>query len=200
MMSSPTDEWSQFYNPNRSMFVAGGNNQSDATVVTTTVTTPSNEGRVSRPVRRRSRASRRTPTTLLNTDTSNFRAMVQQFTGAPTAPFGGSGELLNVPATFSFTPGQRQTQVNPSADFHFQYQYQQPSQGSSYMFPQATDQNISHGGDHLFFQRLGNPRPLEAVDQGFMMEGISSQAAAAAAAAPPPSAASNENRSNSFLF
>ncbi|KAL9245931.1 hypothetical protein vseg_019526 [Gypsophila vaccaria] len=40
-------------------------------------------GRVGKPARRRTRASRRTPTTLLNTDTTNFRAMVQQFTGGP---------------------------------------------------------------------------------------------------------------------
>ncbi|XP_057792798.1 VQ motif-containing protein 22 [Salvia miltiorrhiza] len=43
------------------------------------------QGRVAKPVRRRSRASRRTPTTLLNTDTANFRAMVQHFTGGPAA-------------------------------------------------------------------------------------------------------------------
>uniref|UniRef100_A0A0E0G227 VQ domain-containing protein n=2 Tax=Oryza TaxID=4527 RepID=A0A0E0G227_ORYNI len=44
-------------------------------------------GRVAKPARRRSRASRRAPVTLLNTDTSNFRAMVQQFTGIPTPPY-----------------------------------------------------------------------------------------------------------------
>lgn len=43
------------------------------------------QGRVAKPIRRRSRASRRTPTTLLNTDTANFRAMVQHFTGGPAA-------------------------------------------------------------------------------------------------------------------
>ncbi|CAN6247014.1 unnamed protein product [Urochloa humidicola] len=45
-------------------------------------------GRVGKPARRRSRASRRAPVTLLNTDTSNFRAMVQQFTGIPSGPYG----------------------------------------------------------------------------------------------------------------
>lgn len=44
-------------------------------------------GRVGKPARRRSRASRRAPVTLLNTDTSNFRAMVQEFTGIPNPPF-----------------------------------------------------------------------------------------------------------------
>uniref|UniRef100_A0A0C9QTJ1 TSA: Wollemia nobilis Ref_Wollemi_Transcript_10482_1587 transcribed RNA sequence n=1 Tax=Wollemia nobilis TaxID=56998 RepID=A0A0C9QTJ1_9CONI len=37
--------------------------------------------------KKRSRASRRAPTTVLTTDTSNFRAMVQEFTGIPPAPF-----------------------------------------------------------------------------------------------------------------
>ncbi|KAJ1278106.1 hypothetical protein BS78_04G053700 [Paspalum vaginatum] len=48
-------------------------------------------GRVGKPARRRSRASRRAPVTLLNTDTSNFRAMVQQFTGIPAVPAGPYG-------------------------------------------------------------------------------------------------------------
>ncbi|XP_073145663.1 uncharacterized protein [Henckelia pumila] len=40
--------------------------------------------------KKRTRASRRAPTTVLTTDTSNFRQMVQEFTGIPTAPFPGS--------------------------------------------------------------------------------------------------------------
>ncbi|KAL3321999.1 hypothetical protein AABB24_039564 [Solanum stoloniferum] len=40
--------------------------------------------------RKRSRASRRAPTTVLTTDTTNFRQMVQEFTGIPTTPFTGS--------------------------------------------------------------------------------------------------------------
>jgi hypothetical protein len=50
-------------------------------------------GRVGKPpARRRSRASRRAPVTLLNTDTANFRAMVQQLTGVPPGPCGPGGE------------------------------------------------------------------------------------------------------------
>ncbi|WOG90609.1 hypothetical protein DCAR_0309853 [Daucus carota subsp. sativus] len=37
--------------------------------------------------KKRTRASRRAPTTVLTTDTSNFRQMVQEFTGIPAAPF-----------------------------------------------------------------------------------------------------------------
>ncbi|PKA58057.1 hypothetical protein AXF42_Ash019283 [Apostasia shenzhenica] len=40
--------------------------------------------------KKRSRASRRAPTTVLTTDTSNFRAMVQEFTGIPSPPFPSS--------------------------------------------------------------------------------------------------------------
>ncbi|XP_040378444.1 proline-rich protein 36-like [Oryza brachyantha] len=41
----------------------------------------------SKPPKKRPRASRRPPTTVLTTDTSNFRAMVQEFTGFPAPPF-----------------------------------------------------------------------------------------------------------------
>ncbi|KAI4321400.1 hypothetical protein MLD38_034784 [Melastoma candidum] len=43
--------------------------------------------------RKRTRASRRAPTTILTTDTENFRAMVQEFTGFPAPPFSGSRKL-----------------------------------------------------------------------------------------------------------
>lgn len=41
------------------------------------------KGGPSKPIRRRSRASKKTPTTLLNANANNFRALVQQFTGCP---------------------------------------------------------------------------------------------------------------------
>ncbi|CAH1439667.1 unnamed protein product [Lactuca virosa] len=40
--------------------------------------------------KKRTRASRRAPTTVLTTDTTNFRQMVQEFTGIPAAPFSTS--------------------------------------------------------------------------------------------------------------
>lgn len=40
--------------------------------------------------KKRTRASRRAPTTVLTTDTTNFRQMVQEFTGIPAAPFSSS--------------------------------------------------------------------------------------------------------------
>nr|XP_010323951.1 VQ motif-containing protein 22 [Solanum lycopersicum] len=137
MPNNPTN-WMQFYQPQRSpqttMF-------SDATIVTTTassvvrapdhhqhqhqhVTGPS-DGRVSKPIRRRSRASRRTPTTVLNTDTTNFRAMVQQFTGGSVAPSQG-GYL-------GFGPNNQQI-LNPNT-YNIQFQAQSvPQNPLSYMF------------------------------------------------------------------
>ncbi|GAA0152700.1 hypothetical protein LIER_37541 [Lithospermum erythrorhizon] len=44
--------------------------------------------------KKRSRASRRAPTTVLTTDTTNFRAMVQEFTGIPAPPFTSSSSLF----------------------------------------------------------------------------------------------------------
>ncbi|WOL19423.1 hypothetical protein Cni_G28221 [Canna indica] len=48
---------------------------------------PSAAAAAPRSSKKRSRASRRAPTTVLTTDTSNFRAMVQEFTGIPSPPF-----------------------------------------------------------------------------------------------------------------
>ncbi|XP_047333681.1 uncharacterized protein LOC124937457 [Impatiens glandulifera] len=58
---------------------------SAANSVLTDVVNMTSRGRVSKPARRRKRVSSRTPTTVLSTDTRNFRAMVQQFTGGPLA-------------------------------------------------------------------------------------------------------------------
>eukprot|EP01018_Ginkgo_biloba_P029237 Gb_21923 [translate_table: standard] len=55
------------------------NSSTPATTACLTV----NGGKPVKPKKKRFRASRRVPTTLLKTDTSNFKAMVQHFTGIP---------------------------------------------------------------------------------------------------------------------
>ncbi|XP_052188345.1 uncharacterized protein LOC127798784 [Diospyros lotus] len=50
----------------------------------------SDQTHVAKTNRKRTRASRRAPTTVLTTDTSNFRQMVQEFTGIPAPPFASS--------------------------------------------------------------------------------------------------------------
>ncbi|KAK4745886.1 hypothetical protein SAY87_012198 [Trapa incisa] len=81
-------------------------------------------GRVSKPKRRRSRASRRTPTTVMSTDTTNFRAMVQQFTGGPAALFlpGAGGprppSALNINFGIDVPAGVRAQAASHLATFH----------------------------------------------------------------------------------
>ncbi|MBA0790356.1 hypothetical protein Gohar_015014, partial [Gossypium harknessii] len=143
------------------------------------------EGRVGKPARKRSRASRRTPTTLLNTDPTNFRAMVQQFTGGPSAVRFASDSVHLGGPDFGF--GLRQPNaINPGsltvppAGFQLQYQQQQQQQL----------QLMQHQNQAYMFSRLGgnNPRlDMEHGSEPFVAEGGSSQV--------PPSrtGSSNEN-------
>ncbi|XP_038883509.1 protein transport protein SEC31-like [Benincasa hispida] len=95
--------------------------------------TPSNNASVRNP-RKRTRASRRAPTTILTTDTSNFRAMVQEFTGIPAPPFtpassfprarldlfGGSASTSSPPyllRPFPQKPSTSNSLLSPSSDF-----------------------------------------------------------------------------------
>ncbi|KAI0494979.1 hypothetical protein KFK09_025125 [Dendrobium nobile] len=93
--------------------------------------------RGNKPARKRSRTSRRAPTTLLNTDTTNFRAMVQQFTGVPSVPYTASympagATTLNFGIGFHNPVSQSPT-ILPSYgvqqnQYQYQYQYRQPPQ------------------------------------------------------------------------
>ncbi|KAL7089981.1 hypothetical protein ACP275_12G011000 [Erythranthe tilingii] len=69
---------------------AAGEGSNNSGVSAPTVT---NHAAAARNPRKRSRASRRAPTTVLTTDTTNFRAMVQEFTGVPAPPFIPRGGL-----------------------------------------------------------------------------------------------------------
>lgn len=209
-MSNPGD-WLQFYHHNLSNTAAAAtpppssdqpasammfaDRVSDATAVATTSTAVGSsagnagvsaglnpDGRVGKPVRRRSRASRRTPTTLLNTDTTNFRAMVQQFTGGPTPPFASSISHHGGAPNFSLGfGGIRQSNFGnlpnvgmspaPSGYLQQQPQFYHQNHPQTFMFPAG-----AHGGD--FLQRLSATRPATGgvVVDGFLMESaVSSQ-------------------------
>lgn len=128
-MSTP-DEWMQFYQTN---YFSDMNQILPPPIAATSFAdsrssnlTP-DHGRISKPLRRRSRASRRNPTTLFNTDTSNFRSMVQRFTGAPISTFaarsqppGTGGETFALDAM-----NEAATAINapPAAGFHVQYSH-----------------------------------------------------------------------------
>ncbi|XWS62337.1 hypothetical protein CRYUN_Cryun06bG0002500 [Craigia yunnanensis] len=98
-----SNEWMHFYEQTVDELSASSLGFSDATIVATSVSSGSNlspstsslhsasdqltpKGSSSKPIRRRSRASKKTPTTLLNANVINFRALVQQFTGCPSTP------------------------------------------------------------------------------------------------------------------
>ncbi|XP_030546625.1 VQ motif-containing protein 22 [Rhodamnia argentea] len=168
------------------------------------------EGGVAKPARRRSRASRRTPTTVMNTDTTNFRALVQQFTGGPSAPFGsgpGPGML-----SFNFGlggPGQagvsRPGGMGPSG-FHVQYQVQQQQphhqqqlyqqhQNQQYMLSLNTN---SPDDISLQHQRLASSRSSGgAASDGFGMEGVPPHQVSSR---PPSTSSEDNNRSNNYIF
>ncbi|WVY92543.1 hypothetical protein V8G54_031631 [Vigna mungo] len=190
-MSGPND-WLQFYNqhpaPSIPDFTVTTTTTTPATVPTSSDfpnTSPSTsthlgpEGRVGKPMRRRSRASRRTPTTLLNTDTTNFRAMVQQFTGGPNAPFSPSPsaapQVLPNLLGFGFpsrpipslSPRSLVLSSSPALSYHHLHQQGQHHQQQENMFQhQNQHYNLysdgsSQGEDrnsnsNMFFQRLSN--------------------------------------------
>ncbi|XP_038996058.1 VQ motif-containing protein 22-like [Hibiscus syriacus] len=76
ILSASSSDWMQLYQqtvdtsfaPNTSFVAAGDHHLAP-------------KGCVSKPIRRRSRASKTTPITLFNTDAKNFISLVQQFTG-----------------------------------------------------------------------------------------------------------------------
>ncbi|RDX79649.1 hypothetical protein CR513_39901, partial [Mucuna pruriens] len=100
-MTVTTDECMQFYQQplmdGMTLVEPSIEGLMDATMSSEATLSPSNshnntsgghqltpKGGAFKPIRRRSRVSKRTPITLLKANTSNFRALVQQFTGCPT--------------------------------------------------------------------------------------------------------------------
>lgn len=86
------------------------------------------DGRVSKPSRKRTRVSaKKDHTTILNTDISNFRAMVQQFTGAPqSAAYLSSVPRVNLSGNYNSSSGMSY-EYNQQAG-HQLHPYQQQQQ------------------------------------------------------------------------
>ncbi|KAL0366411.1 UNVERIFIED_CONTAM: hypothetical protein Sradi_3531200 [Sesamum radiatum] len=63
--------------------------------------------------KKRTRASRRAPTTVLKTDTANFRQMVQEFTGIPADPFSTSPYSRRPDLFSGLRPGTRFDHLGP---------------------------------------------------------------------------------------
>ncbi|MQM10751.1 hypothetical protein Taro_043644 [Colocasia esculenta] len=176
---------------------------------------PAVEGRVGKANRRRSRASRKTPTTVLNTDTTNFRAMVQQYTGGPsTSPFqaaayplmadgvGGSGPGATL--SFGLAAGSTAQQLHhqptafPAAlGVHQQYQQYYTQFHPHHEGPLFMPAGGTGSGD-VYFPRFGSSNPQRGITDapdGFLMERISSSQMM-----PRPAASTGDTASDGFLF
>ncbi|KAJ6841187.1 putative basic proline-rich protein-like [Iris pallida] len=122
---------------------------------TTTTTT--------RPSKKRSRASRRAPTTVLTTDTSNFRAMVQEFTGIPAPPFATSSPTSAAAASLHFP----RSLISPPPPFFFKPAAFLPTT----KFPAPSSSSASEAP--ISFQsllqsqvQLNSPQPVVASSSG----------------------------------
>ncbi|KAL2467456.1 dendritic arbor reduction protein 1-like [Abeliophyllum distichum] len=105
------------------------------------------------PVRRPSRASKKTPTTILNASTSNFRALVQQFTGCQTRaslPYKGPINL-----NFSMTNQQNDFLSPSSTPVSVKSQTQQQLQ---------EDHKLLHQEAASVSTLVSNPGPLTLDD------------------------------------
>ncbi|XP_022146640.1 uncharacterized protein LOC111015794 [Momordica charantia] len=139
-MSVTSDQWPQFYH--------GG---ADSTALPHGGSTNAN----SKPTRRRSRASRKAPTTLLNASTANFRDLVQQFTGfqaaGATVPLGAHKGPVNLSFghpgdeplhTLNHPSGSVMLPFSDARHFH----YRQPPVEHQFAYP---PENRSGSGDGL---------------------------------------------------
>lgn len=149
----PTD-WFQYYQqttaPATPAIAAGGHSNTTSTIVTTSFTTNNNistptnsttsivsetythlnpQATSAKPIRRRPRNSRRTPTTLLNASTANFRSLVQKFTGCHNTKT--SLNFQKGPVNLSFGKSRSQNiELGTSSrvvPFGFGYYNQQPT-------------------------------------------------------------------------
>ncbi|KAL4309214.1 hypothetical protein GQ457_01G045760 [Hibiscus cannabinus] len=111
---------------------------SDATVVTSSEP----NGSSSKPIRRRPRVSKKKPTTHVNANASNFRALVQRFTGCPaTANTRG-------PINLNFALGTQHDQRGTGSDNHYYYHHQETaSQQEQQHHPDALFSSSNTGGN-----------------------------------------------------
>ncbi|KAF8687283.1 hypothetical protein HU200_042963 [Digitaria exilis] len=133
--------------------------------------------RVGKPARRRSRASRRAPVTLLNTDTANFRAMVQQFTGIPTPPAGAfGGPVINFagdygggfPSSGVMSFDHLHRSHPPPASLHDQLRRQQQYTGGNFGGGYNGGGSLLHGGAGDVFASHG----LSSAEDRMLLQSI----------------------------
>lgn len=125
---------------------------SHATMVTTSPTMSSNghltpKNNTFKPIRKRSRASKKTPITLLNANSTNFRALVQQFTGCPTIKSAMSFATHKGPITLNFQQPHHVPVPQPHQLVPKQQLMQEQHQSQSNFLP--TGLEVSDYGLHM---------------------------------------------------
>ncbi|KAL0721488.1 hypothetical protein Bca4012_036087 [Brassica carinata] len=106
--------------------------------------------------KKRSRVSRRAPTTVLTTDTSNFRAMVQEFTGNPSTPFTGSSSTTFSRSRFDLFGPSSSSFSRPLKPFP--HKLIPPSSTSHhYSTPPSTDYHQTLLRSNMNMQNIANP-------------------------------------------
>ncbi|GMI90596.1 hypothetical protein HRI_002728900 [Hibiscus trionum] len=131
--------------------------------------------------KKRTRASRKPPTTVLTTDPTNFKAMVQELTGIPAPPFSSPSSFsprldLLRPGSFGIRSSHlgpsrsSATIVQPAATplLNLQTQMVRPdlSQGSSVSAPTMAsldELSFSHGGSGLNAGNQAHLRPFDGI-------------------------------------
>ncbi|PPR90789.1 hypothetical protein GOBAR_AA29893 [Gossypium barbadense] len=128
LCTSSSSEWKQLYE--QTIEACFGFSDATAVTVTTNNLTSNTsyaaavdhylapKACISKSIRRRSRASKRTPVTLLNADAKNFRSLVQQFTGCRRRSTSISfSKNPRGPVNINFA------HVNPKNDHHHHHNY-----------------------------------------------------------------------------
>ncbi|KAK7359596.1 hypothetical protein VNO77_01557 [Canavalia gladiata] len=121
-----------------------------------------------KPIRKRSRASKRTPFTLLKANTSNFRTLVQQFTGCPnttTMPLA----FHKGPITLNFQQGSKQRifqshttrAMPPFGTTSFNQQVPLQKQQDQLASQQLVQEHVKSSD---FLPTSGNPYSMEISD------------------------------------
>ncbi|CAN0912041.1 hypothetical protein LINGRAPRIM_LOCUS886 [Linum grandiflorum] len=122
-------------------------------------TSSSNGNNRSKAIRRRSRVSKKTPITLLNTDATNFRSLVQQFTGCPHPPSSST--------SFQTTPLDLDANRGP-INLNFQLGTVQTSNHGGGSDQTASSMvNYQHGEE---MTRMGGQNHMEMVQELLMLD------------------------------
>lgn len=180
-----SSEWMQFYEQSMDEMSASsslGFSDVDATIVASSESNQLNlssgrddqlaKGSSPKPIRRRARASKKTPTTLLNADASNFRALVQRFTGCPTTPPLSTNNRRG-PINLNFALGSDQNQSGTASSV-------MPAAANDYYYPPSHQQHhaVSFPNVHpdAYFSSSSSRANADQILHDFDLDNISLQA------------------------